>query len=257
MSYFKDHQLDQIETDGRAVAPITNKEIYELLARMDERVAKIEAVNTAAINKEKVEVEVGYVVGRRGDGQVCVWFYADRLKFKHLTIWQEQINSLPFTVDLSKSWPSSSPPNREEAESSDYWVPCKLETVWTADGLTEAGKVKYKFDRILNDDTEKAQAVPVARDREDELRTRIIRASSTGHLAAVLFDYHGREMFETAAKAKSFIEKVRDNRPLDNLVMMQAADIYATSLMYGNLKPMIAFGRAKAFYAGAVSVPAL
>jgi hypothetical protein len=262
MSVYKNTQVDVQDGGAATVAPTTavtadQLDLADILRGMDSRLDRLFDFVKLAVSSEKVEPAGGWLLGRRSDGQACVWFYPPRdsaLEFKLTTIWLEQFAELPFEVDATaETWPSSSPPSKREAYASGRMQACDLDLVFVANGeLTEAGKPVYKFSHIAGSepapDVPNAPAVtplPVTADRS-ALRTAVIDSASPEAAAVPVFGLFG-ESFRNAAGAGRFLTKICGNMPWDGRAALVACETYATLVTSGS-EWRAAFASATAVY---------
>lgn len=133
------------ETASEHLAALTG-----YIAQLDELGYTVNAPGSDVTPDMKTEAITGYVVGERSDGQPCVYLYADdRLEYKVATVWQEQFDTLPFTVDVSQTWPGAAP-KRADAERRGVFVSAEFEIALAPTGKqTESGRDVYRFDHVI------------------------------------------------------------------------------------------------------------
>lgn len=235
-----------IEETGTAVADAND--VAVILSEMDRRLDRLFTFVQAAVQAEKVEHAAGWVLGRRSDGQRCVWLYPARdsgLEFKLTTVWVEQFGELPFPVpeDLP-TWPSSSPPSKREAYQSGQLHACAIDLVFKMSGEFNDGKPVFKFDRILRDEEEEAVSVPRPRetptvpsaDEARVLRTAAVTSSGAGDAATAVYQLVPGA-FKSPASAEKFLLTVVGNMPWNGGAALVAAQAYAAVMVTeGNWK---------------------
>jgi hypothetical protein len=240
MSVYKNTQVDVQDGGAATVAPTTavtadQLDLADILRGMDSRLDRLFDFVKLAVSSEKVEPAGGWLLGRRSDGQACVWFYPPRdsaLEFKLTTIWLEQFAELPFEVDATaETWPSSSPPSKREAYASGRMQACDLDLVFVATGeLSEAGRPVYKFSHVSGSapvaEAPAATPTAVAVDRS-ALRTAVIGSETPGAAGEPVFQLFAGA-FKSATGAGAFLSKVCGNMPWDGRAALVACETYVT-----------------------------
>lgn len=219
-------------------------QILNTLQAMDgrlDRLFEFVKLNTSA---RKVETVTGFVIGKRKDGQPCLWVYGpEQLQFKLCSLWKEQIPDAPFyelvvsaSEDQDKAWPTAQAPTRCEAVDMGYFVPVECDAVFITDGtMTESGRLVYRFDHWFDPETEEEVRMSQPRPQIDytAVRQRATASESDASFVSAAFPLYSNTI-ESEARLKSGVSYIRGENPNDYRAMLVALDLFCDMMASGH-----------------------
>lgn len=221
-----------------------DQEILDTLQALDgrlDRLFEFVKLNTSA---QKVEKVTGFVMGRRKDGQPCLWMYGpDHLEFKLFTLWKEQVADCPFyeivvsaCEEQDKRWQAAQAPTRAEAIDMGYFFPVEFDAVFKTDGTIneKSGKLSYRFDHWFDPDTEEKIEMSKPRPVIDytAVRKQAAQAGSDSEFATVAHPLY-QNAIESAERLERGLVYVRGENPTDYRAALIALDMFCDMLAAG------------------------
>ena len=219
-------------------------EVMEKLETIETLIQKL-FISGGQAAGERIETAAGYIVGRKKDGEPCLWVYGhDRLEFKIATIWAEDFDKLGFKPDLSVQFPVAQAPSRGEAASGQYWRAWSAELVMVPTGeMSDKGNPKYRFSHVAGTSPASDPAPATSVDRS-AARLQAVKAGSLDQWGGSAYALFG-DVFSSPAGIVKFAKRIAQVDKPSHVGLLVAAEAYAARMAFdGDQKKALAAAEA-------------